>query len=138
MTSSGSDNGDNVIECPKCGYEIGYYANPNMAIKAWNSRNYPEKQDSSNSSEFPNSSKEPMKFEIHSAVAYDVLKYYKKVLDEFKPTEFTSKGGNPRIAIEINSIEDLLKLQKAVDYPLVIDIGLNGLYTITIEETYGD
>lgn len=79
-----------------------------------------------------------MKFEIHSAVSYDVLKDYKRVLDEFKPTEFTNKYGLPRIAIEINSIEDLLRLQKAVNYPLVIDTGFNGLYTITIDETYGD
>ena len=79
-----------------------------------------------------------MKFEIHSAVSYDVRKDYKKVIDEFNPTEFKSIGGNPRVAIEINSIEDLLKLQEAVNYPLVIDTGLNGLYTIVIDETYGE
>ena len=79
-----------------------------------------------------------MKFEIHSAVSYDVLKDYKHVLDEFKPTEFTNKRGLPRVAIEINSIEDLLRLQKAVDYPLVIDDNLDGSYTIIIEESYWD
>ena len=79
-----------------------------------------------------------MKFEIHSAITFDVLDYYKKVIDEFKPTEFTNKYGMLRIAIEINSLEDLIRLQKLVNYPLVIDTGFNGLYTITIDETYGD
>ena len=38
LTSSGADDGDNVVECTKCNYELGYYANPKMAIKAWNKR----------------------------------------------------------------------------------------------------
>ncbi len=38
LTSSCADDGDNVVECTKCNYELGYYANPKMAIKAWNER----------------------------------------------------------------------------------------------------
>lgn len=44
------------VHCMGCDKNFKIFDTAKDAIKAWNTRNYPEKQDSSNSSEFPNSS----------------------------------------------------------------------------------
>ena len=45
------------VHCTGCDKNFTIFDTEKDAIKAWNTRNYPEKQDGSNSSEIPNSSK---------------------------------------------------------------------------------
>lgn len=59
------------------------YGDENDAINAWNKRNYLEKQDSSNSSEIPNSSKELMEFIkfCRNASATDIRQIHDRARD---------------------------------------------------------
>ena len=79
-----------MVVCLKCGLKAKWYHDlRDEATIHWNERNYPEKQDSSNSSEKPNSSKEMPsvpEWQENKAVAWLIveLNEYNYVKFEFK------------------------------------------------------
>lgn len=71
------------VECQYCLATTSHYPDKADAILYWNERNYPEKQDSSNYSEIPNSSKELMEFVkfCRNASATDIRQIHDQARD---------------------------------------------------------
>lgn len=68
-----------------------------------------------------------MKILILSTSSYDYeAEEYKSKLEDFKYEKIIDENGRARTYIEINSLEDLEKLSKAVDKELIVDFRKTG------------